>query len=211
MAQTLKQNDDMKEESTELHNEQTTPVAGVWHPSLMNVYDYMQCLFPFCDDSSALEAGMVPVVFETDGLSEEPDHNRRRKRGGKDIPHALAVCGTQIFPTFNDFWRAHKRRRAQNRLSQRAFRHRKEERQKELEEKLSELQQVHIELIQSYEILQQEYLQMKREVETLQREISKHGVVMSENESSFSNLPSLESESHASGLTEFESSFIYEI
>jgi AP-1-like factor len=63
----------------------------------------------------------------------------------------------------------HQRRRAQNRASQRAFRHRKDKRMKEIGEQLADLQERHNELTQSYDTLQLEYSAIKEEMETFRR------------------------------------------
>lgn len=62
-----------------------------------------------------------------------------------------------------------KRRRAQNRASQAAFRARQQQRTKELEEKLTQLEKEHEDLSQSYESLQLQHSITKQELETLQR------------------------------------------
>lgn len=61
-----------------------------------------------------------------------------------------------------------KRRRAQNRASQAAFRARQLQRTKNLEEYLAELEQKHQDLNQSYESLQLEHSTVKQELEALQ-------------------------------------------
>jgi predicted nuclease with TOPRIM domain len=67
-----------------------------------------------------------------------------------------------------------KRRRAQNRASQAAFRGRQQQKTKELNEKLTQLEQKHQDLSQSYESLHLEYSIVKQELETLQRTNSNH-------------------------------------
>jgi hypothetical protein len=59
-----------------------------------------------------------------------------------------------------------KRRRAQNRASQAAFRKRKQQRMKDLERNLSELEQKHHVLSRSYESLQLECSIAKQELES---------------------------------------------
>jgi hypothetical protein len=63
----------------------------------------------------------------------------------------------------------YKRRRAQNRASQQAFRDRKRKYIKELEDKLTELEGLYSDLTQIYNTLQLEYSNTKMELEVLWR------------------------------------------
>jgi hypothetical protein len=60
-----------------------------------------------------------------------------------------------------------KRRRAQNRASQRAFRDRKEKYVKEVEERLKELENKYNNLSEAHENLRREYVTLKRELDTM--------------------------------------------
>lgn len=66
-----------------------------------------------------------------------------------------------------------KRRRAQNRASQQAFREKRKKHIKELEEGLARLEGQHGDLTQLFESLQFAYTRMKTELETLRRRNSR--------------------------------------
>ncbi|KIM94758.1 hypothetical protein OIDMADRAFT_82992, partial [Oidiodendron maius Zn] len=95
--------------------------------------------------------GSIPVDFEIEGLHET--QSGKRKTDGRDNVTSSHVLS---------------RRRAQNRVSQRAFRSRKQKRMKEMEEELTTLQERHNELAKSYEALQMEYSLMKQQLGELQ-------------------------------------------
>jgi AP-1-like factor len=70
----------------------------------------------------------------------------------------------------------YKRRRAQNRASQQAFRERKKKRIVELEEELTDLKGRYSDLDQSHKILQRECSAVRKELENLQRLNCRHDI-----------------------------------
>jgi AP-1-like factor len=121
--------------------------------------------------SASISPGELPfdIVFETaydssgqvDGLSEttrtsaattppsKPVAKRRRENRYKNAPPSVLS-----------------RRRAQNRASQRAYRERKDQRIKELEDLLGEVQQRNDALSQAYAALQSENMDLKNQQQT---------------------------------------------
>jgi AP-1-like factor len=92
-----------------------------------------------------------------------------RKRQGCIFPCTFGMH-TPMRNTADDS----KRRRAQNRASQRAFRDRKEKQMKDLEEQLAKLQGQHDDLTRSYESLQLEYSSVKQELDELRKDKNRY-------------------------------------
>jgi len=112
--------------------------------------------FPYTyqgNGESLASMGFIPVELDIDGLYDDRDR-RRRKNGNQKVVAS----------------HVHSRRRAQNRASQRAFRDRKEQRMRELEQQLGQLKGRHSDLSRSYESLQVEYASVKQELDKLRKE-----------------------------------------
>jgi len=92
----------------------------------------------------------LPFEISFEALYEDRDRRRRGKPRDENT-------STQV----------NSRRRAQNRVSQRAFRERKEKHIKELEARLGDLEGRHSNLFQSYEILQVDCSNYKQQVSRL--------------------------------------------
>ncbi|KAL5324788.1 hypothetical protein ACEPPN_005906 [Leptodophora sp. 'Broadleaf-Isolate-01'] len=100
--------------------------------------------------------GLIPVELDIEELYEDHDRKRRKNGNKKTVPSDMRS-----------------RRRAQNRASQRAFRERKENHMRELEQRLGELEGRYSDLSRSYESLQLEYNSAKQELDKLRKENSK--------------------------------------
>lgn len=112
--------------------------------------------------------------IDLEALDKNKDRNRRRSTNDKTTnPYAILVwLLMQIYAERTLI--INKRRRAQNRASQAAFRARRQQQTQDLEEKLTQLEQKLQDLSQSYESLQLQHSVVKRELETLQRRNSNH-------------------------------------
>jgi hypothetical protein len=107
---------------------------------------------------------MTGVEFDTRGR-----YDNERKRGNNRglAAHNLSVCN-KCTPPYN-IAKGCKRRRAQNRAAQQAFRERKKVQMRELEERLAEIQKQYDVLADSYKSLQLEHTIVTQHLETFRR------------------------------------------
>jgi len=127
----------------------------------------------YSNDASAFEHGQpggMHVDYAGSALPDSQDHRRRSTtaaaadRKGPIIPNVNLLGESPAIPHATD---PLQRRRAQNRVSQRAFRERKERYVKSLERQLEELRQKHQKLLQSYSQKAEEAIRLNTRVAEL--------------------------------------------
>jgi hypothetical protein len=122
------------------------------------------------DQVSTPAGGSIPAGIPTGFLYTDKNDNKKRIRCEK----TESPCASMVWDRYRSVRSVlvhtklmiDKRRRAQNRASQAAFRKRQQQRMKDLERNLSELEQKHHVLSRSYESLQLECSIVKQELET---------------------------------------------
>ncbi|PGH00369.1 hypothetical protein AJ79_08221 [Helicocarpus griseus UAMH5409] len=113
--------------------------------------------------------GKIPVEYIGSTTLDEHDRRRRRTNASKDKENMSSM---------------HLRRRAQNRVSQRAFRERKEKHLKGLENQLQDIHNKHHNLIQSYTRQTDEVQRLNNRIQQLTAELD---LLRSSNEDTFND------------------------
>jgi hypothetical protein len=140
----------------------------------LNDISYSAASYPNTTNPYAFD-GQVPriaVEFDARHLWEEADRQRRKLSRDKEIPPHVHSASLPRIPMAPNKWLIIKqRRRAQNRASQRAFRDRKEQYVKNLENQLKELGEKYKDLEKSYDDLNSSHDALKTELKRLTTEI----------------------------------------
>jgi surfactin synthase thioesterase subunit len=138
-----------------------------------NERGYVEYSFPVQDSELATARGLVPVELGLEGICVDQGSRRKESSSDQPIPPHVLSVSSRYAPSLKKS-NEYKRRRAQNRASQQAYRKRQEEHRKDLEETLTELEGLHSDLNKAYEILKVKYSAVKQELKTLQTYDRKH-------------------------------------